>query len=395
MEKLKRNKKYHFLQILFFIVYFADALFYSYTSLFLSSLGYEEGLIGGIASITTITYLIVNPIWNVFARDSKRVRWMLACIGLFAGLFVIIYSKMSTTEMIMLLTALLASVMAPFYTLLDGQTVQFCKQNDKQYSNVRVLGSISYIFGTAFGGILIETIGFTNVFFIAGSIFLLVGMLLFFFRMDPVEEHAQKKRDFRAILKNKWFFFYLITYLFVISLNALGDNFVSLLFCKIKGVSTTNYGFISAGIIAAEVFTLLILGLFFRKTKEIYLFLFAGVVYFLRSLIISFVDLPVEVLIPAAMLRGVGWGTVLFVHMKYLIKLVGIENVTTAALFIVSFQSLFQFVGSNILGNLIENMGYPIAYRSIGIISIVFCLAFVASRCISEYKNRKKLELQL
>ena len=72
------DKRYQQLKVIFFIVYLADSLYYSYTSLFLSKIGFEEGLIGSIASITTITYLVVNPIWNLFAKDSRRIKHMLS-----------------------------------------------------------------------------------------------------------------------------------------------------------------------------------------------------------------------------------------------------------------------------------------------------------------------------
>ena len=96
--------------------------------------------------------------------------------------------------------------------------------------------------------------------------------------------------------------------------------------------------------------------------------------------------LPTGVLIVAACFRGIAWGTILFIHMKYLIKLVGIENVTSAALVLVTFASLFQFGGSNLFGYLFENVGYGFSFRIIGVLSLSACLIFVVFRLIYEKK---------
>lgn len=390
MSQNQVGKKYLFLKIIFFIIYFGDSLFYSYTALFLNSLGYGEGIIGTIGSITTIVYMVANPLWTLFARNSKTIKWLMSVIAVMAGVFILCYANVSTQEKIMILTGMLALFMAPFYTFLDGHAVSFCKENNKQYSNVRIMGSIAYIFGSAIGGFMIDALGFSNVFMIASIFFILAGILITFIKpVSSKPEEENRERNIKNILTNKWFFLYVIFYLFTVSTNVLGDGFVSLLFCNEKGLSTASYGWIGAGIIVTEVVTLLVLGLFFRNKKELYLLAFSGGAYFLRSIILSFTGLPIPILIAASTLRGVAWGTMLFVHMKYLMKLVGIENVTSAALVLVSFSSLFQFLGSNALGYIIQFLGYSTAYQIIAVLSFASCCIFITSRAFYEKKHDK------
>ena len=71
-----------------------------------------------------------------------------------------------------------------------------------------------------------------------------------------------------------------------------------------------------------------------------------------------------------------GWGTILFVHFKYMTKLVGVENVTTAAILLSSIQALFQFIMSNVIGYVIEGMGYSFTYRALGLIVIISTLSY-------------------
>ena len=387
MEEKFINRKYNFLQILFLLVYTADALYYSYTSLYLSSIDFKEGLIGTIASITTITYLVVNPIWNLFAKNNKVIKWMLVFIALCSGVIVICYGNVSGIELIMLLTALLAMVIAPFYSLLDSHAIKFCKKNNKEYSNIRVMGSTAYIIGSAFGGLLIDSIGYSNMFIISGSLFILCSILILFLKTDK-EVVEEKKRDFKAIFKNKWFFGYSCFYLFIITLNLVGDNFIPLLFTKIKGLSTTDYGFIAASMMIVEVVVMVILAKFFSKTRDLYLLIIVGVGYFLKTFILSFTDLPIGVLVFGACMRGIAWGTLLFIHMKYLVKLVGVENVTSAALVLAFLSSLFQFAASNLFGYLFENIGYNLSFKIISLLNISACFIFIFFRYIYEKRNR-------
>lgn len=44
--KQANKRRFLYFQILFLMIYFADALFYSYTTLYLSSLGLKESTIG-------------------------------------------------------------------------------------------------------------------------------------------------------------------------------------------------------------------------------------------------------------------------------------------------------------------------------------------------------------
>lgn len=375
--KQANKRRFLYFQILFLMIYFADALFYSYTTLYLSSLGLKESTIGQTISVTTICYLLANPIWNLLAVDSKRIRRLTSLISLVAGSIIVLYSKADRLEWILILTGLLAIHMAPFYTFLDSEAIRFCKTTDQEYSRIRVMGSISYILGSALGGLLADRLGYSWLFVVSGSIFIASSVAIYFFLPKNKTKVESQKRNWKAVFNNRLFFFYVACYLLTVTLNGIGDSYVSLLFCNIKGLSAGSYGFVAAGMIATEALTLILLGIWFKKAKELYLLLFAGIVYFLRSFLLGFTDLPVAVLIPSAMLRGVAWGTILFVHMKYLSKLVGLENTTTGALVLAGCTSLFQFIGNSLFGYFFEHLGYLFSYWLIAFLSVFACLGYV------------------
>lgn len=374
----KSNFEFLYIKIIYFLRYFADAMFYSFIAVFLASIGFKEGLIGNIQSITTITCLIVNPIWSMIAKNNKISRILMVILSIIEGTVLIIYSNMTTVEAIMIFTALMAIAASPYYTIMDGHAAAYCETHNKLYSNVRVAGSLAYMVGSALGGILIDLIGFTLTFTISGILFILVGIMAKFLngveKKNEVAESAET--SFKAILSNKLFIIYAISYLFIVTLSIIGDNYISLLFTKELGFTVSEYSFIFSGMIIVEVIIMILFGKFFKDTEPHKLILIAGIAYFLRALIVSFTNLPVWILILGACLRGVGWGLTLFVHFRYLIRLVGIKNATRAAFIITVLGSTFNFIVSNFIGYVFEEIGYDHTYKILSFVTLTATLIF-------------------
>ena len=141
--------------------------------------------------------------------------------------------------------------------------------------------------------------------------------------------------------------------------------------------------------IIVEVIIMIVSGYIFKNTEPHKLILIAGLAYFLRSFVVSFVDLPVPVLIAGASLRGVGWGLTLFIHFRYIIRLVGIKNATRAAFVITVLASIFNFTVSNFIGYVFENIGYDNTYKILsGIILLATIMFYILTKSTS-----KKIEI--
>lgn len=395
MKRLFSDKGYLYLKLIYFIRYFGDSLFYGFTSLYLSNIGFKEGIIGTIQSITTITTLIANPIFSIFARNNKIARILMFILSIIEGTFIIIYGNLDTLELIMVLTSLLAIAASPFYTLLDGYSASYCTNNNKEFPSIRVMGSIAYVFGTFFGGMLIDSIGYTYVFLIAGILFVITGVLISFLKNVSTldTDSLEKKSNFKEIFSNKKYLFYLLSYLLIVSISVIGDNFISLYFTKVHNMTVTNYSYVFTCILVAEVITICLLTKIGKKFELSKLLIIAGLIYSIRSFLISFTSLPIVIIIIAACLRGVAWGLILYIHMKYIIKLVGIINATTAALIISICGSILTFILNNVVGYFIEYYGYSIFYLIISI--IVLCMTIVNLIHLILINIKKKKDVML
>ncbi len=376
---MKRFSSYHYTKFIFFIRYLADALFYVYPALYLASIGISEGMTGTILSLTTITGLILNPIWSVVVKNNKVSRILLFLLSILEGVMIIIYGNVSSVYGIMALTCLLAVVASPYYNILDGYAAQLCDKYAKEYSRIRVMGSTAYFVALILSGVLLDFLGFKTLFYISGSIFIITGILTSFLERFEIklENKEEKKRNYKAIIKNKWFILFALTFCFTGYLTLTTDSFISLVFTKVKGLTSGQYSLIHAGAILTEIITIYSLGRLKRNVNLNKLFLIAGLILFLRPFIISFTELPTFVLMLGTWIRGIGWGMMLFVALKIIMRLVGLENTTTACIIVGVFQSLFQFVMSNVIGYSIEYVGYRWPFLIISFVILLSTLFYV------------------
>ena len=376
------------LKIIFFIRYFGDAFFYSFFQVFLAYKGLSESQIGIVAAITPFTSIIANPCWQFFSKDANTNRRILKVISIIEALLIISFTTVSSFEIICILTALVAIVGSPHYSLLDGFTATYCDINKKTYSKIRIYGSIAYVFSTTIGGILITQIGYNWVFTLSG-IFMISASILFNF-VRPLEltseEKKPLKRDYRSLLTNKRFYFYLFFYIFTITVSGLGDTFFGVFLTKIKGLSESEYGMYYSYIVICECIIMFILGKWGKKIKDEYLFVFMGLSFSLR-LLIAGLNLPTSVIVLCAGARGFAYGTFLYLNFNYIIKIVKLENVTAGILVIAIVNNTFLGIMNIFCGRLIESFGYNNVFLVQGIIIIIATFCFLIKSLIEIKSN--------
>ncbi|MGM9971445.1 MAG: MFS transporter [Anaeroplasmataceae bacterium] len=390
-NSIKRD--YLKLKILNFVRYFADAFFYCFFQVYLAYRGLTESKIGIVASILPIAAIIVNPIWNSICKNVNINKLIITITTVVEGIIIIIIGNLSTFETIMVATIMLAIVYSPFYSLLDSFCGSFTNTYGGDYGIIRMYGSLAYVFATSLAGILIGILGYKIVFIIAGSIFILCSLLIK--NIKPItlnikDDDNSKKRNFKAVFTNKKFYLYLIFYLLTVSISLVGDTFLSVFFKTERGCSEAQYGFIYSGIVLTEVVIMILIAKIGKKIPFSFLLILAGICYSIRQFAIA-LDLPLYAVILLVMVRGFAWGSILSINIRILVKIVGINNLTTAVVIIAVSESAFKAIGNTILGNAIENIGYYKSYGILGIINLsvtILALIYFVIKKISKKEGK-------
>jgi len=130
-----------------------------------------------------------------------------------------------------------------------------------------------------------------------------------------------------------------------------------------KGMNPIGYGLLYSGFVAMEVVIMRVMLYRGHGAKEQNLLILASGLVALRFMLYG-LDLPLSVISVITLLRGISWGIVIYAHLRLVIKIVGLENVTAAILILTLVFSLFAAGGNWLFGRLIKTLGFNILYFS-------------------------------
>ncbi|MDD3477807.1 MAG: MFS transporter [Candidatus Izemoplasmatales bacterium] len=376
MHRFSENAKFKFF---YFIRYFGDAFFYPFMSMYFLSKGVSERNLGIILAITPIVTILANPGWNYIVKDIKTSRTVLKFMTLLEGLLIITLTQVSGFELYALIVGLIAFFCSPFISIQDGYTSTFSNAQKIEYSSIRIYASIAYVIASAIAGFIIQQIGYTVPFLMAGAFFALTTLIAFWIK--PIEKGlppTQKKdRDVKALFHNANFFRYLVYYTIVIGAVRIGDSFFGVFLTGEIEMTISAYGLLYAAFVFVEVLTLRFLTLKGNMFPERVMMIFASILFVVRFLAYA-LNLPLWLLIAITMFRGVSWGTVIYTNIKYVIRIVKLENITTAILIMTLLFSMFTAIGNFFFGRLISQVGYNSLYFVITMVIVVGLLFFLA-----------------
>jgi len=373
----RENSKFKFF---YFIRYFADAFFYPFSSLyFLQKLGANsDAQLGLLLAITPILTIVVNPIWTYFVKDMKVSRIILQVMTVVEGILIFAITQVSTLEAYAIFIGLIAVLCSPYISIQDGFTATFANNNKLEYSGIRIWASISYVVATLIGGYLGVYVGYDVLFLCAGILFALTAFIAIWIKPleKPSQDMVKPKRDIKQLLRNVEFYKYLVFYTLVIGSVRIGDSFFGIYLTDKFNITSIDYGLLYAAFVTVEVVVMRLIMTKGSQYSDKLLFIIAGGMFVFRFLIYM-LEPPLPVIYAVTLLRGAAWGIILYAHIKFLIKIVRVENVTPAILIVTLLFSIYTGVGNFVSGIFVENYGYPNLYLVNMILIFAGLLVFI------------------
>lgn len=377
-------------KLFYFIRFFGDAFFYPFMSIYFVAKGVSEANLGIILAITPITTILVNPFWNFLIKDIRTSRLVLKIMTLIEGLLIILLTRVSGFEMYTLIVALIAFFCSPFISIQDGFAATFSNNNKIEYSSIRIYASIAYVIASGLAGFIIVYLGYAVLFLISGVFFALTALVVFWLKpfANNLQVSEKTKRDFHSLVRNADFYKYLLFYTIVIGIVRVGDSFFGVYMVEEMELSTIGYGILYSAFVFMEVLTLRFLIMKAQMTNERKLLFLGSFLFLVRFLAYGF-NLPLTAIYAITLLRGISWGLVIFAHIRYVIKIVKVENVTMAILIVTFFFSVFTAVGNFLFGKLIDKAGYDLLYMVVSGLIALGLVVFIV------LKPRKQAQISL
>ena len=376
---MQSKKNYFLICLIYFLIFISNALFLSFFQIFLVSKGFNEGKIGIISSITPLLCIIANPLCSLIGKNNKRIRYLLLALSVLEAIVILLVYKVNEFSLLILVMCLVAIIDPPLFIILDSYTSSLVKENNLNFSYIRIVGTFSYALGTFISGLLIENFGY-SILFISASILMIISSIVILFLKENKYNEEREKGDFKRLLSNKNFLVIGIYFVFILSFASLGDTYISIYLTNELNLKEAGFGLISSLWVVIELLVVLILNKFNIKNEKV-LLIIMGISYLSRLLFMGLeVSLPLAIF--GALLRGVGMGINIYLYVPLIIKLVKGSNISSALLLIALFKSILSTAFISISGFFIESNGYSIIFIiwSILFIFVILGYYFISKR---------------
>lgn len=375
---MQSKKNYFLICLIYFLIFISNALFLSFFQIFLVSKGFNEGKIGIISSITPLLCIIANPLCSLIGKNNKRIRYLLLALSVLEAIVILLVYKVNEFSLLILVMCLVAIIDPPLFVILDSYTSSLVKENNLNFSYIRIVGTFSYALGTFISGLLIENFGY-SILFISASFLMVISSIVILFLKENKYNEEREKGDFKRLLSNKNFLVIGVYFVFILSFASLGDTYISIYLTNELNLKEASFGLISSLWVVIELLVVLILNKFNIKNEKV-LLIIMGISYLSRLLFMGLeVSLPLAIF--GALLRGVGMGINIYLYVPLIIKLVKGSNISSALLLIALFKSILSTIFISISGFFIESNGYSMIFI---IWSILFILVILGYYFISK-----------
>ena len=364
---MNENIKY---KILVFIRYLGDSFFYPFFALYLKSKGLIEDQVGFILSISPLVGILINPVYSSICKNFNITKSVLAIISILEAILIILITLSSNFILISVLTVIMAIFGSTHYGLFDSVLAIYSKNQNINYSSIRIYGSMAYIFGTTLGGTIIDKTSYLLCFSICGILFILSGVFYFLLNKQVSESIVEEVIDKKSVIKNKRLWFFIIIYVLIMGPLVCGDHFFST-YLESRDLGATYYGLVYSYYVIVEVVLLFVFNKYSDKINNNLLLIIASLCVFIR-LMVNGLYLPVSIVCILSALRGISYACLLHVAFKKVVDIVGSNNGTFGIMLMTLFQSIFVTIFNNVNGIIITNTSsYCYFYLLMAVFSFV------------------------
>lgn len=350
------TNKYRFL---YFLRYMGDSFFFPYFSLFIASLGFEGTTLGIILAVFPFANIIANGVWSIFTTNVRRTRKIIQWITVVEAIIIFLFTQLTSIELIIMLTVLLGVMDGPYYGMQDGIAATYSNQNHVEYTSIRIFGSISWAIASFLAGLVIQFYGYHSSFMISALIFFLTVFVLH--QIAPIEETEpkntkKKEGSLLQLLSNPSFWKYLVFLVLCLNSAGMADAYF-VLYLQSIGLAESNVGLVLGLTVIFEAFSMILLARHGNKLNEHQWTIVALVLLMIRFGVYA-LNLPLIPVLIVSAIKGIGWGILIYSNIKYIIRIVGVKQITVAILANSIAGSLFAVITHPILGYIYKNIGF-------------------------------------
>lgn len=390
-------KDYSKFQFLHFFRYLGDALFYAFLTIYFKSLNFSDLELGTLLAIIPLTAILGSFVLSRLSGSIHRNLILLKVVNVVEAIFMIFFGFFTSFVSLLIFDIIVAFCNKAYYSLLESVAIDVSKEANKNYSNIRIFGSIAYLISSFFGGYLIDFFNYKYVFIIASCLYLISNLFILFLKSNN-KENIKEKNNVKMfnVFKNRSFCFYLLFYVFALGASNVSDNIFALYVTDL-GINQTIYGMIFSVEVLFEILCMFIVSKVIKKDKYKLVLICSAILICLRNVLFA-IPMPTIALGIIASLRGIAWGAMLAVHLNYFSSIIRKDYLTKSIFTLNIFLQIFNAI-FNQFGPKISNYSYSLMFSllaifaAIGLIMLIFVKqANLDSNCDKLINEENNLE---
>ena len=360
-----------------------------------NTLGFSSSQVGIIVSIPSILGIIFVPIWGLLSdlmNKQKLILWINVLVSLLCA---VIYTITKSFLAVFIVAIFLEMFRNSILPLTDTITTAYCEKTNKNYGNIRVIGSLFFAVASFLCGQLIKMTNNDLMFFYV-FIVSMIGCLIITPTLPTLESNTKPekvnfKQDLPLLFKNKA---YLLILLCGICVNSLTEAMASYQGIHLMnlGAGSDLVGLLTVYMVLPELFFMVKTKSLLEKYGIVKMISFASIALILRWVVYLFTSNPLIFMIATSM-HGVAISIIIICSFDFIGKVVD-KKLYTTSMTVYSFTIGISYSLMKLLyGGLIDMFGI----KSIFIFSIgVSLFSFVVLNLISKldiFKNKEEIEL--
>ncbi len=366
-----------------FFVFMGNGAFTPFINLYFSRLGFSGVQIGSLAAIGVLVGTAAAFFWAALADGFRLHNRILNLALLLTPLAVLLIFGAKGYESILLLFALVSFLTSPIIPLIDSATVEQVKIHNSSYGALRLWGSIGWSVSTWVTGWLIQQSGLHWLFYASAAAMAVTFVLSFLLPPRLPVIRASAGRGIRRLLRQDMLIFLVSVFILSATSSAVSSFFSIYLDHIGAGEALIGLNWTFAAV--SEVPLMFYSGALIKRFGAGRLVAASFVLYALRWLLYSFIEIPVLVL-AVQLIGGFSFALFLTSGIAYVTQRAPAGLTTTALIiFDTVVFGLAGIAGSMTGGYLFDELGMQGLFRVVTLLAVAGLGLFVlAPRAVPE-----------
>lgn len=347
-----------------------------------NTLGFTSSQVGMIVSIPSIIGILFVPIFGLLSdllKKQKSVLWFNIFMSfVFTGFYIITKSFIP----VLIVATFLEMFRNSILPLTDSITTSYCRENNKNYGGIRVIGSMSFAIASFLCGQLIKATNNDLMFFYVFAVSM-IGCMIISPTLSVSNNAEQKeklnlKEDLPKLFKNKAYLLILLCGVCITSLTEAMMAFQGIHLMNL-GAGHELVGLLTVFMVIPELFFMVKTKSLLEKYGMIKMIGFASLALLLRWTVYLFTSSPIVFMLATAM-HGIAISIITIAAFDFIGKVVDTKLYTTSMTVYTFTIGVSYSLMKLLYGNMIDLFGIS----SVFIFSIVVSLfSFIALKWIN------------